>query len=66
MTEQLQQCLEKWRAAQAEGEPTLRQEIAYRDGFGDALKLMRSFSTMVPAGDVREPATTETKAAMRS
>jgi len=54
MKEQLGQCFENWRAAQPEGEPTLRQEIAYRAGFEDAMALMQSASTVMLAGDVHQ------------
>lgn len=44
MTEQMQRCFDAWRAAQVDGEPTLRQELAYRDGFADALKVLHARS----------------------
>ena len=56
MTEQMQRCFENWRAQQPEDLHTLRQELAYKDGFADALKLMHTFSSVVLAGDVRQTA----------
>lgn len=52
MTESMQQCFDNWRAAQPDGGPTLRQELAYQDGFADALKLMHARSTVVLVNDV--------------
>ena len=54
MTEQMQRCFENWRAQQPEGLHTLRQELAYKDGFADALKVLHAFSTVVLAGDVHQ------------
>lgn len=56
MIEQMQRCFDAWREAHADGEPTLRQELAYRDGFADALKALHACSTMVLIGDQRQPA----------
>lgn len=62
MTEPFQQCFEQWRAAQPEGEPTLRQEIAYKAGFEDALKLMHPFLNLVPTTERLHSVTTSTDA----
>jgi hypothetical protein len=57
MDERFQQCFDQWRQVQPEGEPTLRQENAYRDGFQDALRVLGhgacapvEAGTEVPAG----------------
>lgn len=47
MTEQMQRCFDAWREAQIDGEPTLRQELAYRDGFADALKALHAGSAVL-------------------
>ena len=54
MPEQLQRCFDNWRAQQPEGLHTLRQELAYKDGFADALKETHAFSSVVLAGDVHQ------------
>lgn len=51
MTKSMQQCFDNWRAAQPDGGPTLRQELAYQDGFADAMKLMHACSMVVLVGD---------------
>lgn len=52
MTEQMQQIFEDWRAVQPDGGPSLRQELAYKDGFADALKVMQARSTEALVGDL--------------
>ncbi|MBK9573482.1 MAG: hypothetical protein IPO43_12470 [Rhodoferax sp.] len=47
----LQRCFENWRDAQPPGEPGLRQELAYRDGFADALQWLRTSSDAAQASD---------------
>ena len=54
--EKMQQSFDNWRAAQPDGGPTLRQELAYKDGFADALKLMHRLSMVVLVGDVDQRA----------
>ena len=49
--EALQRCLEDWREAQLPAEPGLRQELAYRDGFADALQWLRASSELDQGGD---------------
>lgn len=56
MTEQMQQSFEDWRAAQTDGRPSLRQELAYKDGFADALKVMRADLATGRTAEVREAA----------
>ncbi len=62
MTEQMQRCFENWRAQQPEDLHTLRQELAYKDGFADALKVMHAFSTVMLTGDVRHAVADKTEA----
>ncbi len=47
----MQRCLEDWREAQMPSEPGLRQELAYRDGFADALQWLRDSSDAAQVGD---------------
>lgn len=54
MIDPRERCFEIWREAQLPSEPTLRQELAYRDGFADALRLLREHPSAVRAGDVHQ------------
>ena len=66
MTEQMQRCFDNWRAQQPEGLHTLRQELAYKDGFADALRVLHAFSTVELAGDVHQSVTGKTEAGIGS
>jgi hypothetical protein len=52
----MRQSYENWREAQLPGVPSLRQELAYRDGFADALRWLREHATATPNEDGRERA----------
>ena len=56
MTELMQRYFDNWLAAQSDGGPTLRQELAYQDGFADALKLRHSCLAVVLVDDVHQAA----------
>lgn len=66
MTEHMQRCFDDWRAAQQEGAITLRQELAYKDGFADAVKMMQACWTSVCAGDVDQGASQAAEASQRT
>lgn len=46
----MQRCLDDWREAQLPSQPGLRQELAYRDGFADALHWLRASSEAAQDG----------------
>lgn len=52
----MQRSFNNWRAEQPDGGPTLRQELAYRDGFADALKLMCACAALAVVGDLHQAA----------
>lgn len=62
MTEHMQQSFDDWRAAQPDRAPSLRQELAYKDGFADAVMLMHAGWPMACTGAVRKAANAITEA----
>lgn len=62
MTEHMQQSFDDWRAAQGDRAPSLRQELAYKDGFADALKLMHAGSPMARTGAIHKATNAMTEA----